>query len=440
MNMDKEMKIRVKPYNVCLMGASLEGGNRGVSALAASLVKIFRKIKPNATITFLIGNRVSKIRDLEISGEKIQVKIINYRLSPKAKIHEHLFWILFMAFGQRIVPFRVIKEKIILSNQWLTALKEADFVGDIHGGDSFSDIYGLRRFIIGRIPDIIALLMKKNPVLLPQTYGPYSHKITRFIARYIMTRSPNIISRDQEGSKVVQKLLRDTNIGKKVIFCPDVAFTLDSVKMHKVDIDPPINLPLEVPLVGININGLMYNEGYTRDNMFGLKFDYKIFIHNLINRFMKETPVQLLLVPHAFGIPGNINSDPDACKDVMNALADTSKNRIHLLIQECDQSEIKGIISSCDFFVGSRMHACIAALSQGIPTMGVAYSQKFKGVFDSIGSGDTVLDARSLDEETIINKILDCFERRNEIKIDVKKKVAAAQERIMAVFKEIPES
>ena len=37
------------------------------------------------------------------------------------------------------------------------------------------------------------------------------------------------------------------------------------------------------------------------------------------------------------------------------------------------------------------MHACIAALSHGIPTTAVAYSKKFIGFFDSVGLGDYVM-------------------------------------------------
>jgi len=98
------------------MGASFETGNMGVSALAASLVKIIREIKPNAEISFLVGNKIPKVRDLEISGQKIKVKVINYRLSPKSKLQEHLFWILLLACLQRLVPLQLIKKRVIKSN------------------------------------------------------------------------------------------------------------------------------------------------------------------------------------------------------------------------------------------------------------------------------------------------------------------------------------
>ena len=41
-------------FNVCLMGASLETGNMGVSALAVSLVRNILEVRPDASISFLI--------------------------------------------------------------------------------------------------------------------------------------------------------------------------------------------------------------------------------------------------------------------------------------------------------------------------------------------------------------------------------------------------
>ncbi|MEM2129890.1 MAG: polysaccharide pyruvyl transferase family protein, partial [Candidatus Bathyarchaeia archaeon] len=42
--------------------------------------------------------------------------------------------------------------------------------------------------------------------------------------------------------------------------------------------------------------------------------------------------------------------------------------------------EIKGIIGSCDMFIGCRMHAVIASLSMYVPTLAIGYGTKFMGV------------------------------------------------------------
>jgi len=424
-------------YNVCLMGASAETSNMGVSALAVSLVRNILEVRPNASISFLIGNRTAKTSDLNIAGLYIPINIINYRLSPKAKFQEHLFSIFFLALLQRVIPLKSIKNKIVHSSPWLKALQEADFIGDIHGGDSFSDIYGLYRFFIEALPNIIVFLLQKRLILLPQTYGPYNHTASYLIARYILNRSFMIFARDKESATSVSKILSRQNMKSQVYFCPDVAFTLDIIKVYEPAITPPIDKRLNSPLIGINVNGLMYNGGYTRDNMFQLKFDYKIFIKKLVTRLLTDTNARILFVPHTFGAPGNINSDPDACNDVIRSGIDAGNGRLHLVVKEYNQSEIKNIIGLCDFFIGSRMHACIAALSQAIPTVGVAYSKKFRGVFESMGVEEMSIDARESDIGVAIDRILDSFKRSAEIRFTLNNNLNTVLSQINSAFQSV---
>jgi polysaccharide pyruvyl transferase WcaK-like protein len=47
--------------------------------------------------------------------------------------------------------------------------------------------------------------------------------------------------------------------------------------------------------------------------------------------------------------------------------------------------EAKSYIAKMDAFIGSRMHATIAAFTAAVPTVPVAYSRKFAGFFGSLG-------------------------------------------------------
>ena len=425
------------PYKVCLMGAALDTGNKGVSALCASFVKIMKEVKPEAEIALFIGNRTSVPQKLNLADQEVSLRVVNHRLSPRSKLKEHLGWIFFLACLQKVIPIAYIRKKIIQRNPFLKEMVDSDFVGDIRGGDSFSDIYGKMDLAFASLSVIAAILIGKKLILLPQTYGPFDSRLSRSIARFIISRAACVCSRDRAGIDYVRELMGDRINQDSLVFCPDVAFKLDSIKPENIDIQPPLEEGSNKPLIGINVNGLMYHGGYTQDNMFGLKIDYKALIVNLVKKILKDTDARILMVPHTFGPSGNVNSDPDASNKVIDALDGSLKTRVHMLNREYDQSQLKGVISLCDFFIGSRMHSCIAALSQGIPTIGIAYSKKFIGVFDSIDSGDTVLDARSLDEETIIVKILDCFEKRHQLSIDAKEKVAEAQARIKSVFQKL---
>jgi polysaccharide pyruvyl transferase WcaK-like protein len=108
-----------------------------------------------------------------------------------------------------------------------------------------------------------------------------------------------------------------------------------------------------------------------------------------------------------------------------------------MVMGEHDQFAIKGIIGLCDFLIGSRMHACIAALSQGIPTVGVAYSKKFKGVFDSIEMGHMVSDARSVDMQSTIEDICIHFHNREQLGKVLKMNIEAAKKQLTDTFDKI---
>ncbi|HUN55339.1 MAG TPA: polysaccharide pyruvyl transferase family protein [Smithella sp.] len=424
-------------FNVCIMGASLTTGNMGVSALAASLIKLILTARPDASITFFIEERSSTPQEIESGGRKIRIQVTNIRRSPRADFGEHFIVIFFLALLYKIIPVKAFRKGILNHNERLKSIAAADFIGDVRGGDSFSDIYGVRAFILGSIPSIIILFIGKKLVLLPQTYGPYKSRIARWIARYILNHAYIIVSRDRESVNLVRDILGNQNHDKHIIFCPDVAFALDSITPKDGDIPPFINTGSVNPIIGLNINGLLYNGGYTHNNMFNLRMDYKLFVHKLSEAILKKTSANLLLVPHTFAAHGHVESDPDACAEVFAALSTAYKGRIQMIAGEYDQHAIKGIIGRCNFFIGSRMHACIAALSQKIPTVAVAYSKKFKGVFDSIDLGNFVIDAREAETQEAVDMILAIFEDRAQTEKILQVQIESAQKQQLKIFREM---
>lgn len=410
---------------VCLMGASLGTGNRGVSALSASLVGLVRQAVPGANVILVIGNRSETPFELDLGAERICIPVVNYRRSPGAPLNKQLWWIFLLSVIYRFLPSA--RRIITRNNPWIRSVAGARFVGDIRGGDSFSDIYGLGMFISGSIPVIAALLINRNFILFPQTYGPFKSALGRWIAAFITSRARDVISRDQDSIPLAASMTSRT-----VKYSPDVAFTMEPIAPKDPGIVPPLSA--HRPLVGINVNGLMLNGGYNRRNMFGLTLDYEKFLVGLMNGLLRNSDADILFVPHTFAPPGSVESDPAGCAAIMEQADSQYKDRLHIVQLPHNQNEIKWVIGQCDFFAGSRMHSCIAALSQGIPTLGVAYSKKFKGVFDSVGVADWVLDARSLGTDAAIALALDSFLKRDELREKLRKTVPAAKKKVLDTF------
>ena len=377
--------------------------NRGVSALGASLIMLLDEAVPSAEAIMLIPNRNAIPFQVFVRGVLRNIRVVNCRQSPRSKLNENIFIIAVLALAYRIVPLRGWRRTICKLCPWIRTVEEAMLVGDIRGGDSFSDIYGLKNFFLASIPTIAVLWIRGSIVLFPQTHGPYRHRLARWIARFILRRANPVFSRDRESMETIRGLVGPRD---NVRFCPDVAFALDPRQPAAVSINPPLPKADRCFLVGLNANGLMYNGGYTRQNMFGLKIDYREFLTLLVNRLLEDASTRVLLVPHTFAPIGDVESDPEACRLVIETVEGPKRERVHLVDREYDQNEIKAVIGRCDFFVGSRLHSCIAALSQAIPTVGVAYSKKFKGVFESVGAGDWVINGRDVDAATAVTDIL----------------------------------
>lgn len=407
-------------------------------ALGSSLVALVCKSgvgSEEVDAVLFVGHSKGGVTKMLVDGENRSVPIVNFRLSPRSAIRNHLMWILFMAILYRLLPLRRVRKFIASRTPWIEALEECDIVGDIRGGDSFSDIYGIKRFLIGFLPAWSVLLVKgrNNLIQFPQTYGPYRSALARTLAGWLLKRSQTILARDRESQKIAEDIMRGN---ETVILCPDVAFSLESSMPAKIPLVPASKEPAKCEVIGINVNGLLYNGGYDRDNMFGLKIEYPLFLLNLLKRLCVEN-VEIWLVPHTFAPAGDVESDNEACEILRGLLPENLKGRVRLVAGDCDQHEIKGVIGACDFFVGSRMHSCIAALSQGIPCVGVAYSRKFRGVFETVGVEDWIVDGREVDTDRAVQGVLDLYHRRKSIATTLTEAVEGARTDLDQVFKDI---
>jgi len=218
---------------VLFMGASASTGNMGVSALAHSSIYIIKKVCPNAEITFILSKNQNEPEKIIINGKSNIFPVIIYRMSPRSKLNDHIFYIFILACLYRIFGRIGLIEKILSKNPFIKTVSTSDVVLDIRGGDSFSDIYGFRGFVYLSLARLSVLLLKKNLVLLPQTYGPFKSRLSKFIARIILNHSQTVMARDTTSFKLAKELIRDKEKKEKVILCCDVAFLLGKKEAKK---------------------------------------------------------------------------------------------------------------------------------------------------------------------------------------------------------------
>lgn len=423
-----------KLLRIGIMGTPVTSGNRGVQALGAALTRLCLNAAPKVQVLLFGSHPHAGSVVMRPEGNDIDIPIIHWRMSPRSHPRDHLFVITAASFFYRIIPFASFRRWLAVSIPWIGALETAEIVGDVRGGDSFSDIYGLRRFLTATLPVLSVIWVKRDIVLFPQTYGPFKSRTSRWIARWIIRHSSVVIARDLESQKIAQTL---AGTDQKIRLSPDVAFALHAEKIALVQLERVTLEPIPANTIGLNINGLMYNGGYTGKNMFGLKLDYRSFVTELATALLATHPGTLLLVPHTYAPAGNVESDNDACRLLKASLPPGLQARVKIVTGDYNAHQLKGIISQCIFFVGSRMHSCIAALSQGVPCVGVAYSMKFRGVFESVGMADWVVDGRSMDNKTAIDSTISLYHQHLAKAEELGRKAKTARETLSEVFASI---
>jgi colanic acid/amylovoran biosynthesis protein len=424
---------------VCLLGASFDTGNLGVNALAESSVKCILSRWPDAQVVLLGNSRQESEYHLELAGKDVVLRNVPVRFCKNVLLPCHFVVLAFYTLLVRLIPLGSIRRFVSRRNRVMKVLLETDAFIDIAGGDSFSDIYGMRRLTLGFLTKLLPLMLRKDFILFPQTYGPFSKAISRWMARYILRRARKIYSRDQEGLACVKDLLAGTGDDGKVRFAPDVAFLLDSRRPPELGLGDfeRVRTPESV-VVGLNISGLIYYGGYTDRNEFGLKVDYRVLANRIVDRLLQQEHSLVVLVPHVIpsSYEGNVENDLSACLDVHDRFAKSHPGRLFVARGRYDQCQVKYIIGLCDFFIGTRMHSCIAALSQGIPAVGLAYSKKFKGVFETAGVGRLVLDLRNLNEDRAVAAIDEAFKGRHAIVEHLREQIPRVKQQVLNLLED----
>jgi colanic acid/amylovoran biosynthesis protein len=407
---------------VVLLGVTQYTENYGVRVLFSAAVEALREAFPGTEIAVLDYLHQPKVWEEHLPDGTIQVPLIDLRFSWKLWLPNSIFRLLAIVAFSRLLP-PSWRQKLWKRNPWLRRIEGGRAFFSIAGGDSFSDIYGLRRFLYVALPEILVLLMQRPLVQLPQTYGPFRGAIARIVTRFILRRSHTLFSRDEAGRKTVAELLPAQSPEVQVM--PDIGLTMSPQPLRPALVEAVTKLRARGPLVGLNVSRLLYRGGYSGTNMFGLKDPFPTLIDALVADLAQQPGVQVLLVPHVCG-PRNQNSQEDEtrlCLDLLKQYQSRFGERVVYFDEFLDHREIKALIGRCDIFMGARMHACVAAVSQGVPAVCLAYSGKFAGVMAPLGTGARVVDLRTANTDEIISTVRDVLADRTRLSDDLRSRL-----------------
>ncbi|HKU25287.1 MAG TPA: polysaccharide pyruvyl transferase family protein [Candidatus Sulfotelmatobacter sp.] len=250
-----------------------------------------------------------------------------------------------------------------------------DAVIDTGAGDSFTDIYGLKRMAIMFYTRHVAQAAGVPVILSPQTVGPFNSAFGRLAARRTLKRAETVFVRDSISMDYARQLGFEPDC-----LSTDVVFALpqpESTGSKRAD-------------VALNVSGLLWS---TDDH--GSKIRYQELTRDIIGKLM-DAGRSITLLPHVVDNP-SLDNDITAVKELLSEFG----NRLEVFVPT-GLEEVRAFVSDCQVVVGARMHACLNALSVGTPAIPLAYSRKFAPLLADIGWEHTI----DLKEEHVAERVV----------------------------------
>lgn len=257
-----------------------------------------------------------------------------------------------VAFGTRSILKDVGRRHGPIKNR----LREYDVILHTGAGDSFADIYGLRRLSFMVYAHYVARRLGIPIVMGPQTIGPFNSIVGRAAARRMLKESTVVVTRDTASAAYSATLGRVVDA-----LATDVVFAL-----------PAVQTATSRDVI-VNVSGLLWfgNEHVNANN-------YKRSVRDLI-ALLEGDGRTVSLLAHVVNKPSVVD-DAAAIRELV-----TDNRLTNEVLIPGSLEQVREYVGSAKLVIGSRMHACLNALSVGTPAIPWAYSRKFAPLLSDIG-------------------------------------------------------
>lgn len=273
----------------------------------------------------------------------------------------------FQSFGRGPAPLPVqgvrslVRERLTGRAGLQRWLGSFDVVVDTRAGDSFADVYGPTRLTTMSTLAELATQAGTPVVLGPQTIGPFTTPRGRATARWSLRRARLVLARDTVSAAYAARLGRPVDAT-----ATDVVFAL-----------PVPEVPRTRDVL-LNVSGLLWQPGPHVDAS-----AYRATVTDVYRRLVADGR-RVALLTHVLPSPVPDNDLP-AVEEVARTVAPDAE-----VLVPADLEEVRRMVASANLVLGSRMHACLNALSVGTPAVPLAYSRKFAPLLADLGWAHTV--------------------------------------------------
>ena len=296
-----------------------------------------------------------------------------------------------------------------------------DWYSDAERG-TWKTIYPLMRLFILR-----TILKRALYATLPSSMGPFKNKSTSIIGHSVLNGLDLVALRIEDSYDAICSL----HLSKpQVSLVNDLAFLCDPISIEDVESIFKIeNIRIgEKTLVGFcPSRGPI---GHAFEGSMDRCARYRNYIEciaNIIDYVVEKLDANLVLISHHDG-------DVNLCQQIYDSVI--QKQSVAYFRNEYNADELKGVIGHFDMFIGSLMHSTIASTSMGVPTIAIAYANKFYGIIGNVmGQEDYIIDIRGKTREEFLCeikcKIDELWANRVKVREDLSEKTKIARKQAL---------
>lgn len=270
------------------------------------------------------------------------------------------------------------------------SLSEADYIvvcgGGFLGGRKFDSFIHLFQIYINT-------KMQKKVIMMGTSIEPVTNWFIKKITNYVLKKVDYIYAREV----ITFNYLKEFLAPNKFTLIPDMAFMLqDDYSKH----DVISNLKKKYKMIcGITVRKWFFpGESDSKKLFENYKNEIKCFMETVI----RTKNICFVFVPQVIVEHGN---DIDVAKEIKALLSKEFRENFIILEDDFHPIEIKNLIANMNYFIGTRMHSNIFAISMCIPTIAIAYEKKTNGIMHTAHLDDYVLEMNSITSDNLLKKM-----------------------------------
>lgn len=223
--------------------------------------------------------------------------------------------------------------------------------------------------------------------------------------------------------------LKNNNVVSNLHLCSDPAFYVkhasDNIKYHKSN-------KLRIAL---NLSHLSIIEQIGEDNK-----GFKEQICNTIKDLLTIQNTEIILVPHVLSPLSEKDNDLVYLKEIYDSIPEDFTKSVSILEDAKGFLGTKEFLKTCDIVIAARMHCAVNAISEGVPTIFLTYSQKGLGMANYI-YGHSRWSIPLIDiEKELKSKTLEMLSNKEIISEEINqriKEIQSEEQAIVELFKNI---